>query len=62
MDQYFSRMKMVRKIDALPSRIKFMLDDVVEMRQNGWEERKLQKAHKEGPKSIREIRLQVCVY
>ena len=33
-------------------------DQVVEMRDNQWEERKLQKAHKEGPKSIREIRLQ----
>ena len=31
MDQYFSRMKMMRKIDTLPSRIKFMLDDVCAM-------------------------------
>lgn len=57
MDQYFARMKMMREVD-LPARIKFMIDDVMEMRDNNWKERKLQQAHKEGPKSIKEIRLQ----
>jgi len=33
MDQYFSRIKYFNGIDELPSRIRFMLQDVTELRE-----------------------------
>lgn len=36
MDQYFARMKSFANKEELPSRIRFMLQDVEELRKNGW--------------------------
>ena len=45
----------MRKED-LPPRIKFMIDDALELREHGWEQRALQKDN--GPKTIQAIRLE----
>lgn len=61
MDQYFERMKKLRSMptctsqrDGLPSRIKFMLQDCIEMRANGWQPRQSQLDA--APKTITEVR------
>ncbi|CAG9459982.1 unnamed protein product [Pedinophyceae sp. YPF-701] len=50
-DVYFNRMKQMREVEALDSRIKFMLQDVIEMRARGWQMRRAV----EGPKKIADI-------
>lgn len=55
MDQYFGRMaKMVENHD-LPARIKFMLKDVIDLRNNGWVPREATQV--DGPMPINQIRL-----
>lgn len=61
MDQYFERMKKLRSLptstsqkDGLPSRIKFMLQDCIELRTNGWQPRQFQLDS--APKTINELR------
>ncbi|CAG7820950.1 unnamed protein product [Allacma fusca] len=54
MDQYFARMKELSINDKLPSRIRFMLQDVLELRENHWLPRQ-STSRKESPKSIDEI-------
>jgi len=54
MDQYFARMKELSVNDKLPSRIRFMLQDVLELRYNQWHPRQTT-SRKESPKSIDEI-------
>ena len=54
MDQYFARMKELSVNDKLPSRIRFMLQDVLELRENQWHPRQ-STSRKESPKSIDEI-------
>lgn len=54
MDQYFGRMKSLTTNKELPSRIRFLLQNTVELRENGWVPRK---AHVDnGPKTINQIR------
>lgn len=54
MDQYFGRMKSLTINKELPSRIRFLLQNTVELRGNGWVPRK---AHIDnGPKTINQIR------
>ncbi|XP_075878614.1 eukaryotic translation initiation factor 4 gamma 2a [Nelusetta ayraudi] len=54
MDQYFGRMKSLTTNKELPSRIRFLLQNTVELRANGWVPRK---AHSDnGPKTINQIR------
>lgn len=48
MDVYFERIKRLSQSEKLESRLRFMLLDVVEQRQRGWETRR----KKEGPKRI----------
>jgi hypothetical protein len=48
MDAYFARIKRLSESDKLESRLRFMLLDVIEQRQRGWEQRR----KKEGPKKI----------
>lgn len=55
-DQYFERLQLMRDSGVLQPRIKFMIDDVQELRENNWVQRKLQQQN--GPKSIQEIRLE----
>lgn len=54
MDQYFSRMKELSLNDKIPSRIRFMLIGVLELRDNNWLARQTTSI-KESPKSIDEI-------
>lgn len=54
MNQYFGRMKSLTTNKELPSRIRFLLQNTVELRENGWVPRK---AHVDnGPKTINQIR------
>jgi translation initiation factor 4G len=55
MDQYFSRIKELSKNEKLPARIRFMLQDVLELRNNHWLPRQTISA-KESPKPIEDIR------
>lgn len=54
MDQYFSRIKHFAGIIELPSRIRFMLQDVIELRDNKWISRR--SGWDYGPKTITQIR------
>lgn len=54
MDQYFGRMQSLTTNKELPARIRFLLQNTVELRENGWVPRK---AHVDnGPKTINQIR------
>jgi translation initiation factor 4G len=48
MNAYFERIKRLSASEKLESRLRFMLLDMVEQRQRGWESRR----KKEGPKKI----------
>lgn len=54
MDQYFERMAGVLDSGEMPSRIKFMIQDVIEMRLNRWKLRNVARELK--PRTIGEIR------
>ncbi|CAG5124674.1 unnamed protein product, partial [Candidula unifasciata] len=54
MDQYFERINQFAINSDLPSRIRFMLQDVIELRENDWKPRKI--ASEAGPKTITQIR------
>lgn len=60
MDQYFERMNKLRRIaptekdQALPQRIKFLLQDLLELRANGWVQRRTQL--EQAPKTMNEVR------
>lgn len=54
MDQYFARMRSLTTNKELPARIRFLLQNTVELRDNNWSPRK---AHVDnGPKTISQIR------
>lgn len=54
MDQYFERMRTLAASPDLPPRIRFLLQDVVELRANRWIPRRGSSEH--GPKTIQQIR------
>lgn len=54
MEQYFGRMRVLAENHELPARIRFMLKDVIDLRQDGWIPRKA--ALVEGPVPINQIR------
>ncbi|RWS03662.1 eukaryotic translation initiation factor 4 gamma 2-like protein, partial [Dinothrombium tinctorium] len=54
MDQYFDRMSRYATSTELPSRIRFMLQDVLELRENKWVPRRVQR--EQNPKTINQIR------
>ncbi|XP_053368677.1 eukaryotic translation initiation factor 4 gamma 2a [Clarias gariepinus] len=54
MDQYFSRMRSLMNNKDLPSRIRFLLQDTSELRENNWVPRKA--FNDNGPKTINQIR------
>lgn len=56
MDQYFERIRSFSMHDELPSRIRFMLQDIGELRNNKWVPRHVSKDN--GPRTITEIRLE----
>lgn len=54
MDQYFGRMRSLTGSKELPARIRFLLQNTVELRANNWTPRK---AHIDsGPKTIGQVR------
>ena len=64
MDQYFDRIKALIAHPDLPTRIKFLLQDVMELRNNNWKPRKL--AAPDGPRTIQQVREDAardgCIY
>lgn len=50
-DAYFDRMAQMLNNQKLPSRLKFMLRDIIDLRKNGWQQR----IKVEGPKKIEEV-------
>lgn len=54
MDQYFGRMRSLMNNKELPARIRFLLQDTVELRENNWVPRKA--FIDNGPKTIIQIR------
>ncbi|XP_074660578.1 eukaryotic translation initiation factor 4 gamma 2-like [Tubulanus polymorphus] len=54
MNQYFKRIQQYVQNKDLPSRINFMLQDVIDLRENGWVPRKVMTDN--GPKTIHQIR------
>ncbi|KAJ7568258.1 hypothetical protein O6H91_01G025400 [Diphasiastrum complanatum] len=50
-DAYFDRMNELASNEKLSSRLRFMLKDVIDLRRNGWQERR----KVEGPKKIDEV-------
>ncbi|KAM9301541.1 eukaryotic translation initiation factor 4 gamma 2 isoform 2-T2 [Gastrophryne carolinensis] len=54
MDQYFARMCALKSNKELAARIRFLLQDTVELRENGWLPRKA--FNDNGPKTINQIR------
>lgn len=54
MDQYFGRMRSLMNNKELPARIRFLLQDTVELRENNWVPRKA--FNDNGPKTINQIR------
>uniref|UniRef100_W5M8G5 Eukaryotic translation initiation factor 4 gamma 2 n=2 Tax=Lepisosteus oculatus TaxID=7918 RepID=W5M8G5_LEPOC len=54
MDQYFARMRSLMTHKELPARIRFLLQDTVELRENNWVPRKA--FIDNGPKTINQIR------
>ena len=65
MDQYFERLVAVTENELMPLRIRFMVQDIIEMRRNKWMPRKLGKAP-EGPRTIAQVREDAyrdgCIY
>lgn len=53
MEQYFNRMQILAKNQDLPSRIRFMLQDVLELRLDRWVPRKA--TNTEGPMPITQV-------
>merc|ERR1712241_907057 len=64
MDQYFDRIKALIANPDMPTRIRFLLQDVMEMRNNNWKPRKL--ATPDGPRTIQQVREDAardgCIY
>merc|ERR1712106_238070 len=64
MDQYFDRIRAIINNPEMPTRIKFLLQDIVEMRHNKWMPRKL--ATPDGPRTIQQVREDAardgCIY
>ncbi|XP_015782406.1 LOW QUALITY PROTEIN: eukaryotic translation initiation factor 4 gamma 2-like [Tetranychus urticae] len=58
MDQYFERMEKFSQNQELPSRIRFMLQDVLELRANKWVPRRIQR--EQNPKTIIQIRAEAA--
>ena len=55
MDAYFQRINTIMDLEGLPSRLKFMLMDVVDLRRANWASKEANK----GPKTLKEIQAEV---
>ena len=65
MDQYFDRLDKATRNEQLPVRIRFMIQDIVDMRRNKWQPRRIGKGP-EGPRTIQQVREDAardgCIY
>ena len=65
MDQYFDRLQKAANNEQMPVRIRFMIQDVMDMRRNKWAARRIGKAP-EGPRTIQQVREDAardgCIY
>ena len=61
LENYFNRMKRIvaEKTPSVSSRVRFLLQDIIDMRDNGWQERNIHKDNK--PKTIDQIHEEVAV-
>ncbi|MCJ1472737.1 hypothetical protein MMC13_001386 [Lambiella insularis] len=55
MDVYFNRINSMIEVEGLPSRLRFMLMDIVDMRRKGW---KTKDSATKGPTTLEEVRQQ----
>jgi translation initiation factor 4G len=59
MDVYFTRINSIIELPELPSRLKFMLMDIVDLRRANWHDnREINK----GPKTLEEVRAEVSIH
>lgn len=58
MDAYFERMKAFQANQDLPSRVRFMLQDCIELRRNRWQPRR--NMNEGAPKTIQQVREEVA--
>ena len=65
MDQYFDRLDKATRNEQLPVRIRFMIQDVIDMRRNKWQARRIGKGP-DGPRTIAQVREDAardgCIY
>ena len=65
MDQYFDRLEKATRNEQLPVRIRFMIQDVIDMRRNKWQARRIGKGP-DGPRTIAQVREDAardgCIY
>jgi len=65
MDQYFDRLSKVTANENMPVRIRFMIQDLIDMRRNKWQARRIGKGP-EGPRTIQQVREDAardgCIY
>ena len=54
MDQYFERLQRLTESEQLPMRIKFLLQDIIDLRRNKWQFRRVGKGP-EGPRTIQQV-------
>jgi translation initiation factor 4G len=57
MEAYFQRIDGIVHLDNLPSRLMFMLMDIIDLRRAGW----VSKETNKGPKTLEEVRAEVCL-
>jgi len=56
MDQYFERMDQVIEGSKMPLRIRFMIQDITELRRSKWTPRRAGKDPERGPRTIQQVR------
>jgi hypothetical protein len=57
MEAYFVRIDHIVNIPTLPSRLKYMLMDIIDLRRSRW----VSKEANKGPKTLEEVRAEVCL-
>ena len=61
MDQYFERLQRLTESEQLPMRIKFLLQDIIDLRRNKWQFRRVGKGP-EGPRTIQQVDIGLYFY
>lgn len=65
MDQYFERLQRATENEQLPIRIRFLVQDIIDLRRNKWYMRRVGKGP-EGPRTIQQVREDAaregCIY